>query len=119
MEKQINNNWDGPERRRCPEHGSCLDHTGINARLNATEKAIIDIENNDFVPFSNYKWSFGILASILISLFTIAIYLSLSTNENLNKIAVKQETANFKLTQIQNDILENADDIKDIKKRLQ
>lgn len=110
--------WAGPERRTCPNAGHCLDHTGLVQRVESSEHQIKAFENRNFVPFTNYKWTFGILSSILISLFSIAIYLAFNTYSEVNKISVKQETTYYKITVMQQDIEELKDETNDIKRQL-
>lgn len=114
--------WCGNERRTNPYCGGCLDHSGLVERVKSNESEVSGLKNSNFVPFSNYKWSFGILSSILISLFSIAIYLALETNSEVNKISAKQETTYYKITVMQKDINDlkedTAEDIEEIKKQL-
>lgn len=112
----------GLERRICQNAGSCFSHSGIDERVKASETKLKSFEDQNFVPFSNYKWSIGILASILLSLFSISIYLSLSVNSALNQISAKQETTIYKISVIQKEIEElkkaSNDELKEIKRKI-
>lgn len=114
--------YKGSERRTCPNAGACLDHSGIVERTISNEKDIQNLKEKNFVTFSNYKWSIGILASILISLFSIAIYLALDTSKSLHTISAKQETTIYKITDIQKEMDDlkrtSTDELKGIKQKL-
>lgn len=121
MENPNNNTWPERERRSCPNSGACLDHAGILERVYTVGKKADDLESKNFVPFSTYKWNLGLLVSILISLFSIAIFLAIDTKRELSVITSKQETTIYKITDIQQDLNDlkktTIDDLKDLKKR--
>lgn len=98
--------WQGYERRTCPNAGACLDHAGLVEQIKNLTKKAEYIEHQNYVPFSNYKWAIGILSSVLVSLFSISIYLALETTHELNSISTKQETTIYKISDIQTDLLE-------------
>jgi len=121
-QKRNHNAWKGPERRECPNHGACLDHTGLVVEVKTNAQKIRDVESQRFVPFNHYKWAIGIVFSVLISLFSIAIYLSVNTNSSLHEISAKQQTTIYKISDIKNDIDDlkrtNSDELKEIKRSL-
>lgn len=96
--------WQGDERRACPDRGACLDHAGLVERIKYVAKKVDNIENANPVPYSNHKWAIGVLASALISLFSISIYLAIDTKRELSTISSKQETTIYKISDIQQDI---------------
>ena len=110
----------GLERRTCPNIDSCLNHTGMTERIKANELKINAIDGKNYVPFSNYKWGIGIISSILISLFSISIYLSIDTNSQLNQIESQQKTTIYKISDMQKDIEDlkrnTTEELKEIKK---
>lgn len=112
----------GIERRTCPNHDSCLNHTGLIERIKSNEQKTTAMENKNFVPFNNYKWGIGILSSVLLSLFSISIYLALNTSAALSTISAKQETTIYKITVVQKDIEDlkrsSTDELKEIKRKI-
>ena len=98
--------WHGNERRTCPNQGVCMDHAGLVERIKYIAKKMDSIENLNPVPYSNHKWAIGVLASALISLFSISIYLAIDTKRELSTISSKQETTIYKISDIQQDIEE-------------
>lgn len=122
------NKYDGDERRMgidrrtCPNHDSCLNHTGLIERIKSNEQKTVAMENQNFVPFNNYKWGIGILSSVLLSLFSISIYLALNTSASLSTISAKQETTIYKISVVQKDIEDlkrsSTDELKEIKRKI-
>lgn len=98
--------WPERERRTCPDRGACLDHAGLVERIKYVAKKVDSMENLNPVPYSNHKWAIGVLASALISLFSISIYLAIDTKRELSTISSKQETTIYKISDIQQDIEE-------------
>lgn len=102
--------YNGEERRLCPNRGACLDHAGFGERIKANEKKIDEIEKKGYVPFSNYKWIMALLVSIFVSLFGIAIHLANKTNDSLRDLVIKQEILIHTVSKIE-------EDLKDLKRR--
>lgn len=100
------NDYNGDERRLCPDKGACLDHAGFNERIKTNERVVKHLVTQNYVPFSNYKWMIALLTTIFVSLFTIAIYLSLETNKSLQTIVIKQEITIHTISKIEEDIKE-------------
>lgn len=120
--QRTDKSYQGRERRVCPNAGACLDHSGVIQQVKTHENKIHDLEQKNFVPFSNYKWGIAILASVLVSLFSTAIYLALDTNKSLQTISSKQETTIYKISDMQKDVEElkrnSSEELKEIKKKL-
>lgn len=91
-------NWDGEERR------SCLLHARHEEKFEGVEKRIEDIENEHPVSFSLFKWSLGLTISVMVSLFSLSLYVSERANEKLHIIEVKQETTITKLEQVRSEL---------------
>lgn len=94
--------WDGFDRR------TCLNHRAHEIIMEGQEKRISNIEHNQPVPYTNFKWVIGILISMMISLFSITYYTSKNATDALHLIQIQQER-----------LIVNAESIRDDIKQLQ
>lgn len=99
------------ERRTCPDRGACLDHAGVTEKIENGRRRIQNIERQNFVPFSLYKWSIGIIISIFISLFSISIYLTFETKSELATISKTLERSTYKIEKI-------SDQLEEVKRKI-
>lgn len=112
------NQYKGPERRIRPSSdrracsaAECFEHSGLVAQIENLKSDADGLKEKNYLTWTNYKWSFGIIVSIFILLFSISLNLSMTTNEALKEIEKKQiaimgNIANlqFQIEQLKKDI---------------
>lgn len=99
----------GPERRirpindrRCEQN--CLEHSGIAERMSENERSIRQIESAGFLSVSQYRWTTGLLVSILIAVLSASLYTTFQASEALRKVQDNQVKLMIRIDFLQNDI---------------
>lgn len=102
------NQFKGPERRIRPINdrrqctaADCMEHSGLQAKIENLVSKTDGLESKNFVSWSQYKWSMGLMVSIFISLFSISIYLTIDGNQALEEIEKKQITIMGNISHLQ------------------
>lgn len=90
--------WDGVERRACMMHGA---HEVLITDLSERLKNLEDLKP---VSTMNFKWGISLTISVMVSLFSISIYTTMSATKALQDIQVKQERLILQSEQIREDI---------------
>ena len=103
MEKSTIDEYNGPERR-APCEAQCMNHAAHVVKINGLRDHIKAIEDKNPVAWSNFRWAVGIGATLLITLFSIAIGISIDTSRSLRDISIKQEKTIYKIEELQKDV---------------
>lgn len=101
--------YTGPERRIRPINDrrcdlNCFEHSGLIERLSENERSINKIESAGFLSVSQYRWTTGLLVSILIAVLSASLYATFQAGEALRKVQDAQMTLMIKMDFLQHDI---------------
>lgn len=102
--------YNGPERRsqsisdRRNISLNCLEHSGLQQKINSLESKIAHFETMDYLTTSSYRWTTGLLVSILITILSANIYNYAKMNENLRELKSSQLTLSIQIGYLQKDI---------------
>lgn len=109
MIKKATENYEGRERRvrpindrRCDQN--CFEHSGIIERLDHIETKTETIERQGFLTISAYRWTTGILISILIPVLSASLYSAFQFGEALREIKSAQYALNIELDHLKKSI---------------
>lgn len=101
--------YTGPERRIRPINDrrcdlNCFEHSGLVQRVSNAENRIDDIERTGFLSVSQYRWTTGLLVSILIAVLSASLYTTFQASEALAKVKDNQVKLMTKMDFLQYDI---------------
>lgn len=101
--------YTGPERRIRPINDrrcemNCFEHSGLVQRVSNAENRIDDIERTGFLSVSQYRWTTGLLVSILIAVLSASLYTTFKASEALAKVKDNQMKLMIKMDFLQYDI---------------
>lgn len=101
--------YNGPERRIRPINDrrcemNCFEHSGLIERVAENERSINKIESIDFLSVSQYRWTTGLLVSILIAVLSASLYATFQAGEALRQVKEAQIALSVQLTFLQKDI---------------
>lgn len=102
MIKKADGAWEGYERRvrpindrRCDHN--CFEHSGLAERMDNLEIKTSGIEKQGFLTISAYRWTTGLLVSILIPILSASLYTTFQLSETLREIKSAQQTLNLEM----------------------
>lgn len=101
--------YNGPERRIRPVNDrrcelNCFEHSGLVQQIASIEDRTDDIERQGFLTIAAYRWTTGILVSILIAVLSASLYTTFSASEALRKVKENQVKLMIKMDFLQHDI---------------
>lgn len=73
-------------------------------RVSNAENRIDDIEGTGFLSVSQYRWTTGLLVSILIAVLSASLYTTFQASEALRKVQDNQVKLMIRIDFLQNDI---------------
>ena len=109
MKKRSKQGYNGPERRIRPINDrrcdlNCFEHSGLVERIAENERSIRQIESAGFLSMSQYRWTTGLLVSILIAVLSASLYTTFQAGEALAKVKDNQVKLMIKMDFLQYDI---------------
>lgn len=101
--------YNGPERRIRPINDrrcemNCFEHSGLVERISENERSIRQIEGAGFLSVSQYRWTTGLLVSILIAVLSASLYTTFQASEALRQVQSSQYTLSVQISYLQKDI---------------
>lgn len=101
--------YNGPERRIRPVNDrrcdlNCFEHSGLVERITENERSLRQIEGAGFLSVSQYRWTTGLLVSILIAVLSASLYTTFQAGEALAKVKDNQVKLMIKMDFLQYDI---------------
>lgn len=105
--KQINDTWNGEERRK-GDRRECIMHSKHEVLIESFQRRLKNLDDKDLVPMSTLKWWIGSVIGIFVTLFSISLYTSQSAISALNDIRTTQQVTISQIKEVK-------EDLKDIK----
>lgn len=101
--------YTGPERRIRPINDrrcelNCFEHSGLVERVSNNETKIDKMVGEGFLTASTYRWTTGLLVSILIAVLSASLYATFQAGEALAKVKDNQVKLMIKMDFLQYDI---------------
>lgn len=101
--------YTGPERRIRPINDrrcemNCFEHSGLVQRVTNIEDRTDDIEKQGFLTIAAYRWTTGLLVSILIAVLSATLYSTFQASEALRAMQAAQLTLSVQISYLQDDI---------------
>lgn len=82
--------------RRCDTN--CLEHSGLYQKVANLEAKTDHLESEGFLTSTAYRWTTGILVSILISILSATVYATFQASEALREVKAAQHTLSLQIT---------------------